>query len=76
MDLICSPCLPGNAGRKEKMEKFYIVETMNELTVTREHYHTEALTAQEAVDYVKNKIGDMRNYCILNVFVETEEVWQ
>lgn len=56
------------------MEKFYIVEAMNELTVTREHYHTEALTAQEAVDYVRNKIGD--NYSILNVFVETEEEWQ
>ena len=58
------------------MEKFYVVEIINELTVTREDIHTEAISAQEAVNEVREKIGDMTNYSVLNVFVEAEEIWQ
>lgn len=58
------------------MEKFYVVEIINELTVTREDIHTEAVSAQKAVDAVREKIGDMTNYSVLNVFVEVEEIWQ
>lgn len=59
------------------MTKFYVVETINELTVTRNDYHVDAETAQEAVDYVKEMIGDSISfYTITNVYVETDEIWE
>ncbi len=73
--MIISPPLRLRGQKGIMMEKFYVVEIINELTVTREDIHTEAVSAQEAVDAVMEKMGDMTNYSVLNVFVETEEIW-
>ena len=56
------------------MEKLYIVETQYSLTWTRRHFHTDASSAQEAVDLAREHLGD--NYEILNVFEETNEIWE
>ena len=56
--------------------KIYLVEVINELVLEKEHWNVDALSAQEAVDLVKEKYDNMENYFISNVFVESEEVWQ
>ena len=58
------------------MEKYYIVEVVNDLTLAREHWHMESDTAQGAVDAVREKFEDLSNYSVINVYVETMEVWE
>ncbi len=58
------------------MEKYYIVEVVNDLTLAREHWHIESDTAQGAVDAVKKIFKDFSNYSVINVYVEVEEVWE
>jgi hypothetical protein len=58
------------------MEKYYIVEVVNDLTLAREHWHMESDTAQGAVDAVKEKFEDFSGYSVINVYVEVEEAWE
>ena len=58
------------------MEKFYVVEVVNDLTIEREYYQVDATSAQGAVDFVRDKFDDMIGHSIVNVFVESEEVWE
>ncbi len=57
------------------MERFYVVEVVNDLTIDRQYYQVDAKTAREAVDFVLDKFEDMSNYTVVNVFVEAEEAW-
>lgn len=58
------------------MERSYIVVVMNDLTIDRRHWYMEASTAQAAVDAVKEKYDDFSGYSIINVFVESDEIWE
>lgn len=58
------------------MERFYVVEIVNDLTIDRQYYQVDAKSAKEAVDFVKDKFEDMSGYTVVNVFVEVDEVWE
>jgi len=58
------------------MERFYVVEIVNDLTIDRQYYQVDAKSAKEAVDFVKDKFDDMSGYTVVNVFVEADEVWE
>ena len=58
------------------MERFYVVEIVNDLTIDRQYYQVDAKSAKEAVDFVKDKFDDMSGYTVVNVFVEVDEVWE
>lgn len=57
------------------MERFYVVEVVNDLTIDRQYYQVDAKTAREAVDFVRDKFDDMDGYTVVNVFVEADEAW-
>lgn len=57
------------------MERFYVVEVVNDLTIDRQYYQVDAKTAREAVDFVWDKFDDMSGYTVVNVFVEADEAW-
>ena len=54
--------------------RLYIVEILNTLTMNREHIHTDGFTAKEAVASIEDKIPD--GYEVINVFVESDEIWE
>lgn len=59
------------------MERFYVVEVVNDLTIEREYHQTDATSAQGAVNFVRDMFGDVMNsYTIVNVFVEADEAWE
>lgn len=57
------------------MERYYIVKVFNLLTKDILFHQVDAKTAREAADFVRDKFEDMSGYTVVNVFVETDEVW-
>ena len=53
--------------------KFYLVEIVNELTLSRSYCQVDASSAREAADFVEEKLSD--DDIIANVFVESDEAW-
>ena len=55
--------------------KIYVVEYRNVLTFERYYMHTEAESAQKALNIFFERDGNNDKHEVLNVFVEAEKVW-